>query len=318
MPDIRTLACIVLSLLAAPAAAQSYPTRSITLVVGVSPGGPTDLLARALGQGLQKQLGQSVVVENRPGAVTYIGNAYVAKSTPDGHTLLVNAIGGLYGYLFVKEQFPVSKEVVAVAPVGYSPNILVTSAGFPAANLREFIAAVKANPGKFNIATQPNTALHLESLALMQQNGLDLAQIPHPAGTASIVQSLLADNVHLYIGSTGGAMPLVQAGKLKVLAIASPARYPLLPDLATAKEQGVDFESGTYFVLFAPRQTPAAVVRRLNEASAVSLAEPEIRGVVAKAGFTTPTASPEDLARVMTAQTAMFEKAARAGKIEPQ
>jgi tripartite-type tricarboxylate transporter receptor subunit TctC len=318
MTRIRTLACIALSLAAAPVAAQTYPTRPVTLVVGVSPGGPTDLLARALAQGLSKQLGQNVLVENRPGAVTYIGNAYVAKSAPDGHTLLVNAIGGLYGYLFVKEQFPVSREVVAVAPVGYSPNILVTYSGFPATNLREFIAAVKANPGKFNIATQPNTALHLESLALMQQNGLELAQIPHPAGSASIVQSLLAGNVHVYIGSTGGAMPMVQAGKLRILAIASPTRYSLLPDLATAKEQGVDFESGTYFVLFAPRQTPAAVVRRLNEASAVSLAEPDIRAVVAKAGFTTPVQSPEELARVMTGQTAMFEKAAREGKIEPQ
>jgi tripartite-type tricarboxylate transporter receptor subunit TctC len=299
------------------ASAQQYPSKPVTIVVPVGPGGPTDLLARALADRLQQRLGQPFVVENQAGANSYIGGRRVAQAAPDGYTLLVNAIGGLYGYLFVKEQVPLSQELAGVASMGYAPSIFLIPGSIEAKDLRQFVSLVRANPGKMNTITMPNTALYLELLAFLKANGMEMTEVP-TSGAANAVAALLRNDVHMYLGGTVGALQFIESGKLRVLAVASPARYAVLANVATAKEQGFDFESGTEYLAFVPVKTPAGVVRLLNEAITASTEDAAYQAVMTKIGFTLSKGSAEEMARRMANQTRLLERTAKENRLVPQ
>ena len=262
------LACALLSLgLAAPGAfAQAWPAKPVKVIVNFPPGGAADQLARAIGVPLQEALGQPVVVENRAGANGNIGGEAVAKSPPDGYTLLMSS-GGMVSvnpHIYPRMAFDPAKDLVPVASAARVLVFLVSKPSIPASNIREFIAYVKANPGKLSYGS-PGTGSspHLAGEMFKSQAGLFAVHVPY-RGAAPALQDLLAGQLDFYF-DPGIGLQHVKANRLKLLAVGSPKRSPMFPDVPTLDEAGLKgFDADTVFGFYAPAGTPADVVTRLN------------------------------------------------------
>lgn len=257
----------LLGLIAAPAAlAQAWPAKPVKVIVNFPPGGAADQLARAIGQPLQEVLGQPVVVENRAGANGNIGGEAVAKSAPDGYTLLMSS-GGMVSvnpHIYSRMAFDPVKDLTPVASAARVLVYLVAKPSIPANNVKDFIAYVKANPGKLSYGS-PGTGSspHLAGEMLKSQAGLFAVHVPY-RGAAPALQDLLAGQLDFYF-DPGIGLPHVKAGRLKLLAVGSPKRSPMFPDVPTLDEAGLKgFDADTVFGFYAPAGTPADVVARLN------------------------------------------------------
>jgi tripartite-type tricarboxylate transporter receptor subunit TctC len=282
---LRCFAGFVLSANFAVALAQEFPTRPVTIVVPTAPGGPLDLISRLLQPRLGPLLGQAVVVENRPGASTYVGGDYVAKSAPDGYTLLVNATSGLFPELFIAGLNTIqSRELTPVAPIGLAQFLFFTSAQVPANDLKEFVALVKANPDKYNIGVFSGAYSTLEMLNFVKSNGMRMLQVPYNS-TSDIVTAMLRGDVHFYLGSISGAKAGIDSGRLRGLAVISAARSPVLPGVPTARELGFDIQITGDYDLFAPARTPQAVIALLNDRVTRALDGADARDKLASLGF---------------------------------
>lgn len=320
MNRLTVVVGLVLALLGAvkDAAAQSFPTRPITIVIPTAAGGPLDLIGRTLAPILEASLGQSVIVENRTGAGAYLGSAYVARAEPDGHTLLINAMGGVVQHLFSKSvQFALPPELVAVAPVAKAPNLFTTPNATPANNLKEFIAWIKANPGKHNVAVVPATALALEIHHFLKSQGMTMVEVPYNS-TSNITTALLRNDVQLAVGSPSGQLQNVLAGKVKALAIASPTRFPALPQTPTTFEIGIQFENNVRNLAFAPAKTPPAVLKLLNEKIVTAMNSAAAKETLAKIGFLPDTASQPGIEKDFRAYVAGLEAEAKATGVTPK
>ncbi|HEY9445910.1 MAG TPA: tripartite tricarboxylate transporter substrate binding protein, partial [Burkholderiales bacterium] len=264
---IRYCCMVALVALAPAALAQAYPTRPIRMVVHFPPGGPTDLVARTLGQKMSEAWGQQVIVDNRPGAGGIVGVEAVVRAAPDGYTLLF-ATGGSMSItpaLGKKLPYDVFTDVAPVSLVVINPQILVLHPSVPANSVRELIKLAKTKPGQMNYASVgPGSPQHLGGEMLKAMTGIDMVHIPYK-GTAPAVTDLLAGQVSLMFNSMPSVLPHVRVGRLKGIAVSTAKRSPAAPDIPTVAESGVPgFQYATWYGLFAPAATPKEVIAKVS------------------------------------------------------
>jgi len=270
-----------------PAHADTYPARPIKLVVPFSPGGNTDIVARVIGKELQKALGQPVVVENRPGASGNIGADYVAKSSPDGYTLLMGTVGtnAINASFYRKMPYDTVKDFSAVALVASVPNILVVNPQLPVGNVAELTRYVKQANGKVTFASSgTGTSIHLSGELYKVMTGTSMIHVPYK-GSALADTDLMAGQVQLMFDNAPTALPFVKAGKLRALAVTGAKRMNALPNVPTMEEAGLrGFVTGSWFGLFAPAATPREIVTRLSDTVMAAMRKPELRELLVNAG----------------------------------
>ncbi|MGV3571887.1 MAG: Bug family tripartite tricarboxylate transporter substrate binding protein [Ramlibacter sp.] len=303
------------------ARAQTYPARPIRLVVPFTPGGSSDILARAIGQELARAWGQPVVIENVPGAGGSLGADRVAKAAPDGYTLLMGHTGTLAvnPTLYPKLPYDAQRAFAPVAWVARVPNVLVVHASVPAKTLRELVALAKAKPGQLAYGSGGNgSAAHTTMEFLKLQAGMSLLHIPY-RGTAPSVNDLLAGQVQALFTGAPALLPHIQGGRIRALAVSSPRRLPLLPDVPTVAESGVPgthgFEADQWYGLVAPAGTPADVVAKLNQEVNRSLAAADVRTRLAAEGAEPTPATPQAFGAMIAADTRRWERVIRAARI---
>jgi tripartite-type tricarboxylate transporter receptor subunit TctC len=263
---MRRLAALFLMLVSGWALAQSYPAKPIRLLVGFSPGGAPDIIARMLGVKLQESLGEAIVIENRPGASGNIAADTTAKSAPDGYTLLMGNVSlTISTHLSPKPQFDVAQDLDPVGMVASLPLMLVVHAGVPVSSLKELLDYARARPGALNYASVGHgSAHHLSGELLSSLAGARMVHVPYKGGGAAI-QALLAREAHLLFLTPLALGPHVRAGKLRAIGVTSSKRTPVAPDVPTLAEAGLaGFDVDNWHTLFAPRGTPAEIVGRLN------------------------------------------------------
>ena len=267
-------------LLALPLQAfAQYPQRAIRMIVPFPPAGATDIVGRIVAQKLTERLGQSVVVENRPGAGGTIGSDIAAKSAPDGYTILMaTSSTHSVGPALQKLPYDPLKDFAAITHVADVPNVLVVSPKLPVANLKEFIAYARANPGKLNFASSGmGTIVHLNGEFFKMLTGVDIVHVPYK-GTALSIPDLASGSVAMLFDSLASAMPNIKSGTVKPLALNAPRRSHLLPDVPTLAEAGLPaFDRYTWFGMFAPAGTPPDIVRRLQSETVAALKSPDLR-----------------------------------------
>ena len=307
-------------LLAAPLGrAQAWPAKPIRMVVPFPAGGATDLLARAIAQGLGSSLGQPVVIDNRPGAGGTLGSGEVMRAAPDGHTLLMatSSTHSIAPHLNPNLPYKPELDFTPVAEVATAPNIVLVPKDLPVASMRELIAYAKARPGQLNYATSGNgTIVHLTTEAFKAQAGLFILHIPY-RGTALAIPDLVSGKVQLLFDSVVSGLPHVKDGKLKALAITSPKRSPLVPELPTVAESGLPgFESVTWFGVYGPKGLPQDIAARIATELQRALAKPDVAERLARLGAEPVVdAGPAKFAAVVRADSARWAALIRDRKI---
>lgn len=301
---MKKLSCIftaLLGLMALQVSAQTYPNKPIKIVIPYGPGGAPDILGRLIGVKLQNSLGQPVVVENHPGAGGTIGTDFVAKSAPDGYTILVATTANLSisPHLYPKLPYNALKDLTPVSLLANSPLILTISKNIPANNLKELIAYAKANPGKLNYASAGSgTIQHVAGAMFASMAGIDAIHVPYK-GTSQILPDLVAGRVNLMFNSPAPMLPLVKDGSLKAIGIGSLNRSPLNPEFSTISEQGlIGFDVAPWYAFFAPTGTPPAIIARLNKDITAALALPDVKEKYADMGLEVSPSTPAELAQV--------------------
>lgn len=306
--SILLAGCLLGAGAAAAQAPASYPDHAITIVVTFPPGGGTDLLARKLGAAMQQRLGQPVVVENRPGASGNIGARAVAEARPDGYTLLmVNSSFAVNPGVFRNLDFSPTRDFTAVINVAYVPSVIVTAEPAGDAGLPQRLRQADAQTRTLAFASCGNgTPQHLAGEMLRQASGAWLQHVPY-RGCGPALTDVLSRQVPLGIVTASSAAPFIQAGKLRALAVTSPQRSPLLPDVPTVAEQGAPgYELDQWHGLLAPAGTPPEVVRRLYEALSAIVAEPAMRQELESLGFNPVSEGPERFEALVQADIARF------------
>jgi len=300
------------------ASAQSYPARSIKLVVPFGPGGPTDVSARIVAQVVQSGLGPSVVIENRPGAGGAIGTKSVASADPDGATLLIgtSATLGVVPALVKNPGYDPIKSFAPVAKVADSTLVLVVPANFPANSVQEFVTYAKANPGKLSFASAGvGNQTQLLAELFKSKAGLDIVHVPYKSG-AEMVTAILGEQVHMAFPDVSILIPLIRERKLKALAVTSAKRHPQLPDVPTMIESGIpDYIMTFWSGVVAPAGTPKEIVDRLNAAINDGLTSSAVRENLAKVGSEASPGSPQDFADFIAAETKKWSAVARTAGI---
>ncbi len=290
-----TLLAVCILGAAAPAGAQQYPSRAVEIVVPFAAGGGNDLLARMIGEGLSKRLGHSFVPLNRPGANTNNGTLQVVKSAPDGHTLLISSVGlAANPLLYKKLPFDTLIDLSPITLIASSPTILVVPTSLPVNTVSELVAYLKARPGELNYASYGvGSSPHLATELFQSLTGVKVVHVPYSGGGPASV-GVMGNNVQMLFSSVLPVLGLIQGGKLKAIAIASDNRSPLLPDVPTFAEGGVDYKFSTWFGLLAPAKTPGAVIAALNKHTVEILQEPAVRGRIAEQGAEVVANSPAE------------------------
>lgn len=319
-PLLALVALLGLGLLPSTAAwsQAKFPQRPITLVVPTAPGGSTDFTARLLVEPLSKALGQPVVVDNKPGASGNIGNSYVARAKPDGHTLLVSYSGYHVGnpHLFKQAGWDPIKDFAPVAMMTRAPQVIAVSPKVPANNLQELMAYAKAHPGKLNYASSGNGSIqHIAGELFKQLTGTFITHIPY-RGSGPAVQDLMAGQVDIFITTPAGVVSQIQAGKLKGIAVTSTQRLTSLPQVGTAAEQGLKgYELDSWFALFAPAGTPADIVQQLNTEVGKILAMGDVRKRAEDSGTGIETMTPAQLGEFTRKELAYWGKVIEGARI---
>ena len=289
----RTALALAASLALAATAAQAdgYPDKPIRLLVPYPPGGSTDVLGRALAELMRKDLGQTVLVENKPGANTGIAAQTLASAPPDGYTLLLATAATvvLNPLLYPKLPYEPARDFAPVAPVASTPLVLVVRPDAPARTFAAMIAAAKAQPGSLNYASTGNgSTLHLAGELLQMETGTQMVHVPYK-GSAPALTGLLGGETHFFIDSVGSSIPLINGGKLRALAVTSSQRLPVLANVPTVAESGIPrFDVTTWFGVMAPANTPAAILDKLNATIARATADKAFRAQFEALGLVIP------------------------------
>jgi tripartite-type tricarboxylate transporter receptor subunit TctC len=307
---------LLLLLFATQAFAQSYPAKPLRMVVGFTPGGAADFVARAFQEPLGRALGQPVVVENKPGAGSSIAAEFVAKSPADGYTFLIASPSSILVNPLIspKAGFEPLKDLMAVSKVSSSPLILAVNPGVGATNLKELISLLKRNPGKLNFATSGNgSAPHLSAVLFMRLAGVEMVHVPYKGGAPS-VQSVLSGDTQLAFATPPSVLPLVQAGRLRALATTSRRSSPLLPGVPGMEEAGLaGYEISFWYGFFVPAGTPAEAVKKLYAATEQALSLPEVAKTLAREGTeTSGSSSPEDFSAFLREDAKLWERLVKA------
>jgi len=285
--SLALAACLAAATLASPAAlAQAYPAKPITMVVPFPPGGPTDMVARLLAQKMSEQMGQSVVVDNKPGANGNIGGLQVSRAAADGYTLLYNTSSiTLSPALYKSMQYDVLRDLAPVALTAVVPLALVVNPAVPANNVQEFVAYAKAHPGKLSYGSAGNgNVTHLAAYQFVKAQGIDATHVPY-RGSAPADVDLVAGQIQFMTDTINSVMAFVKDRRMKLLAVTTGKRMSLFPDVPTLAETVMPgFEAGAWQGLMVPAGTPAAVVQRLNAEVNKALQNPELREKLAVQG----------------------------------
>jgi tripartite-type tricarboxylate transporter receptor subunit TctC len=318
---IAALAALWVVAAAAPAQgpAQAWPSKPIRLVVGFPPGGGNDIIARLVGAQMQETWGQPVVVENRPGAASIIAAELVAKATPDGYTLLVNATGGMSinPVLYAKLPYDPLRDFEPIGMVGVFPLVLVVHPSVPARSVRELIAYARKNPGKLNYSAG-STSFQVATEMFKQMTGTDIRHIPYK-GSAASINAVLAGDVQLTIVDTPPLAGHLQSDRLRALAVTSAKRAAGLPDLPTLAETGVPgYDMSLWIGLFAPAGTPRDIVAKLSAEIARIVQLPDVRERLVGMGVDPLGNSPEQVADWIRKEIARYRPVVRAGNIRAE
>jgi tripartite-type tricarboxylate transporter receptor subunit TctC len=307
----------LLCLWASPALAQAWPKQPITLIVPFPAGGTTDVLARALADKLTPALGQTVIVESKPGAGATLGADYVAKAKPDGYTLLVGAVHHtIASSVYKKLAYDFQKDLMPITTIAIVPNVLVVKADSPAKNVAELVALLKAKPGAYNYGSNGNgTAQHLIGTQFQNLTGTEMAHIPYK-GSGPLTTDLLGGQVTMSFDTITPLLPHIKAGKLRALAVTTGKRSSALPDVPTLEESGLKgFNIGTWFGVLAPAGTPKDVMTRLSTEMVKVIQSAEFRQRMAEIGAEPIGNSPDQMAKQVQDETAKFAKLVKDAKV---
>lgn len=303
------------------AQAVKYPDKPIRIVVAYTPAGATDILARTIGQKMNEAWGQPVITDNRPGANGNIGTEYAAKATPDGYTLLMVTAGthGINPGLYRKLGFDAVKDFAPVSLVAMVPNIFVINNAVPAKDLKEFIAYVKANPGKFNYGSPGNgSTAHLSMELFKTMTGTNMQHIPYK-GSAGVLADVIGGQIIATMDNMPPYVPQVKAGKVRAIAVSTTHRSPAVPDVPTVAEAGVPgYDSGAWFGLVAPANTPKDIVNKLSRETARILKLPDVSARLADLGAEAVGGTPEQFSAHIKSEIAKWAKVIKDANVELQ
>jgi tripartite-type tricarboxylate transporter receptor subunit TctC len=308
---LLAVALVIATVTPSIALAQAYPSKPIRLVVPFPAGGSLDVIARAIGQKLSEAWGQPVIVDNRPGAGGNIGADLVAKSAPDGYTVLEGALSthAVNVSLYAKLPYDPIKDFAPITLVAVTPNVLVLNPSVPANSVKELIAYAKANPGKLSFGSGSNgSAGHLAGELFKIDAGVDMVHVPYK-GAAPAMQDLLGGQIQLMFDNLANSMQQVRAGKLKALAVTTQQRSPLVPDLPTLAEAGVPgFDISTWWGFMAPAGTPSYIIAKWNTEVTRILRTPEMKAVFALQGAEPAPDTPEQFASFIKSEIPKYAK----------
>jgi tripartite-type tricarboxylate transporter receptor subunit TctC len=292
------------------ARAESYPSRPVRLIVPFGSAGATDIVARLIGQYLSERLGQTFIIENRPGAGGNLGIETVVRSSPDGYTLvLAGAPSAISATLYDNLNFNFIRDITPVAAIVRFPNVMVVNPSVPAKSLPEFIAYAKANPGKLNMASPGSGSTpHVTGELFKMMTGVDMVHVPYRGGVAAVMTDMLSGQVHVYFGTTASSIEYIRAGKLRALAVTTAMRSETLPDIPTVAEFVPGYEASAWFGIGAPRNTPAEIVDKLNTEINASLGDPKLKARLMDLGGIALTGSPADFTRLIAEETVKWAK----------
>jgi tripartite-type tricarboxylate transporter receptor subunit TctC len=292
--------------------AQTYPTKPIRWVVPSTPGDGSDVTGRLLADKISRELGQAVVIDNKPGAGGVLGSDAVAKSPADGYTMIVGNAGshGVNAGIYSKLPYDVVKDFVPVALICTTPNVMVVSPNTKAKTVAEFVALAKANPGKFNYASGGvGSSAHLSAELFKSMTGTEITHIPYK-GSAPAVTALLADESQLMIGNLPPWAAQIKAGKVQALAVTTAKRHPSLPDVPALTESLPGFETVAWFGVLAPAATPKSVVERMNAVINQALDQADVKARLATLACDPAPGTPEAFAQRVNADVARWKKLA--------
>ena len=298
--------------------AQAYPSRPVRWVVGFAAGGPTDILARVMGQWLSERLGQQFVVDNRPGAGSNIATEAVVRAPPDGHTLLLTAPANtINATLYDKLNFNFIRDIAPVASILRTFYIMVVNPSFPAKTVTEFIAYAKANPGKISYASAGSgTPQHVSAELFKMLTGVQMQHVPYRGNTPAMTD-LMGGQVQVMFDNMATALEPVRSGKLRALAVTTATRAPAAPDLPTIGEFVPGFEASAQFGVGAPSKTPPEIIATLNREINAGLTDPKIRTRLDQLNGMVIAGSPADFGRLIADETEKWGKVIRAANIKP-
>jgi tripartite-type tricarboxylate transporter receptor subunit TctC len=292
--------------------AQSYPSRPVRWLIGFSPGGPNDILARIMGQHLSEKLGQPFVIESRPGAGGNLATREAVGAAADGHTLLgIGHFNAINATLYRKLPFDFVRDIVPIAGVAQGPNILMVHPSVPAKSVPELIAYLKANPGKLSYASSGNgTSSHLAAELFKAMTGTTIQHVPY-RGTGAVWPDLLSGQVQIYFTSPVGSLQYLQDGKLRALAVTTAQPSGVLPNVPTVAATVPGYEVTTWFGIGAPKATPAAIIERINRENNAGLNDPKIKARLADLGGAPFIATPAEMTTFLAAEIDRWGRAVK-------
>jgi len=300
------------------ARAQAYPARPVRIIVGFTPGGPTDVFARVMGQWLSERLGQQFVVENRPGAASNIATEMVVNAPPDGHTLLLTAPANtINATLYDKLSFNFIRDIVPVASIVRTIYVMVVNPAIAAKTVPEFIAYAKANPGKINMSSAGSgTPQHVAGELFKMMTGVEMVHVPY-RGAAPALTDLISGQVQIMFDNVTSSLEFIKAGKLRPLAVTTAARSEFLPNIPTVSEFVPGFEASAQFGLGVPKNTPAEIVAKLNKEVNAGLADPTIKSRFADLAAAVLPGSPTDFGKLIADETEKWAKVVKFSGAKP-
>ena len=302
---------MTLALLAAAAATPlfaEYPDHPVRMIVPFTPAGATDLLARLVGERLGARLGQSVVIDNRPGAGGNVGADIAAHSAADGYTLLMGpaSVYAISSTLYPKLGYDITRDLIAVSLVANVPHVLLVGNDMPARSVTELISLARSKPGQLNIASQGSgTVSHLEAEFLKHMAGIDMVHIPYK-GSAPAILDLIGGRVQVMFDSIASALPFIRGGKLRAIAVASNARSPLLPDVPTVAESLPGYSAHSWLGIFVPAGTPQPIVEKLQRDLVAAINDPKARARLVDAGFEPKSSTSAEFAKLVREEIAKW------------
>jgi tripartite-type tricarboxylate transporter receptor subunit TctC len=300
------------------ARAQTYPTRPVRLIIGYPPGGSADMTARLMGQWLSERLGQTFVIESRPGAATNIATEAVVHAPPDGYTLLLVAPANAINVtLYEKLNYNFVHDIAPVAGLIRFPNVMEVNPSVPAKTVPEFIAYAKANPGKLNMASSGNgSTIHVSGELFKMMTGISMIHVPYRGGAPALTD-MISGQVQVMFDNVPTSIEFIRAGKLRPLAVTTAQRSEVLPDLPTVADFVPGYEASAWYGVGAPKGTPAEIIDKLNSEINAILANPKTKSRFAELGASLIGGSPADFGRLVVEETEKWSKVVRFSGAKP-
>jgi tripartite-type tricarboxylate transporter receptor subunit TctC len=301
------------------ALAQAYPSRPVRIVAGFAPGGSVDIVARLIGQWLTERLGQTVIIENRPGGTSNVATEGVVKAQADGYTLLlVSSANFINATLYDKLSFDFIRDIAPVANLVRIPNVVEVNPSVPVKTIPEFIAYAKANPGKINVGTGgTGTSQHVSGELFKMMTGVNLVHVPY-RGSAPMLTDLLGGQVQVAFDNMPSSIEHIRAGKLRALAVTTSMRSEALPDIPTVNSFVPGYEASAYFGVGAPKNTAPEIVDKLNKEINAGLADPKMKARLADLGGTVVAGSPADFGKLISDETEKWAKVVKFSGAKPE